>query len=191
MKKLSPYLMLILSVALLAHCTPPGDSVQAEENTDADPTYVFATQHAMTWEEAINQMDELADAMPDEMYSYKPHDSLMTCGEQLVHIGGSSKVMANMFLKDVQPESQPSVDVSSMSKEEIKNMVRTSLEEAGEIMSSMSDEQLQEEVKSFSGKMMTRQQALMFIHDHLTNHKAKANLYVRVSGNEPPDYRYY
>lgn len=177
---------------LLTYCTPPTDSAQAEETESVAPTYVFATQHAMTWEEAIKQMDELADAMPEEMYDYKPHDSLMSFAEQLVHIGGSSKVMSNMFLKDIQPDGPPpSLDVSTMSKQEIKSMVRTNLEEAGEIMETVSDEQLQEEVKSFSGNMMTRRQAIMFIHDHLTNHKAKANLYVRVSGNEPPSYRYY
>jgi len=55
----------------------------------------------------------------------------------------------------------------------------------------MSDEQLTESIKSFSGNDMTRMEGLLLVHDHLTNHKAKANLYVRISGNEPPAYRYY
>lgn len=193
MKTLVFYLSLLAGAFLISYCTSPDDAARAEENASETtaPTYVFSTQHAMTWEEAIKQMEELADAMPEEMYDYKPHDSVMTFAEQLVHIGGSSKVMANMFLQDIQPDNPPSVDVSAMSKEEIKNMVRTNLEEAGEIMQGVSDQQLEEEVKSFSGNMMTRRQAIMFIHDHLTNHKAKANLYVRISGNEPPAYRYY
>jgi uncharacterized damage-inducible protein DinB len=180
----------ILSSLLLTYCTPATDTAQAEET--AAPTYVFVNQHAPVWEEAIKQLEELADAMPEEMYGYKPHDSLMTFAEQLVHIGGASKLMANMFLKDIQPDGPPpAMDASAMSREELKTFVTTSMKEAGEIMKTMSDEQLQEEVKSFSGKMMTRQQALLFIHDHLTNHKAKANLYIRTSGNEPPSYRYY
>ena len=78
-----------------------------------------------------------------------------------------------------------------MSKDEIKSMVKANLDETWEIMSSMSDEQLDEEIKSFSGNTMTRREGLMLVHDHLTNHKAKANLYVRISGNTPPSYRYY
>lgn len=176
-------------------CSPSSEnseSTPSAEEVLSEPTYNFVKQHALTWEEAIKQIDELADAMPEEMYSYRPHDSLMTFAEQLVHIGGSSKVMAGMFLKDQQPDGPPpQMNLSDMSREEIKDMVRTNLQETGDIIASMSDEQLQEEVKSFSGNDMTRQQAIMLIHDHLTNHKAKVNLYVRVSGNTPPDYRYY
>jgi hypothetical protein len=130
----------LFGLFMLTYCTLPTDTAQAEESEAVEPTYFFATQHAMTWEEAIKQIYELADAMPEEMYDYKPHDSLMTFAEQLVHTGGSSKVMSNMFLKDIQPDGAPSVDASSMTKEEIKSMVRTNLEEAGEVMKRMSDE---------------------------------------------------
>lgn len=180
---------LALGTLTLSYCTPPSDTVQADET--AEVTYAFAEDHAMIWDEAIVQIEEIAEAMPEDMYSYKPHDSIMTFAEQLMHIGGSSKVLANMFLKDIQPADSPAMDANAMSKAEIMAYVKTNLVEAGEIMKSMTDEQLQEEIKSFSGKAMTRQQGLMFVHDHLTNHKGQANLYVRVSGNEPAEYRYY
>lgn len=144
------------------------------------------------WNEAINQVMELADAMPEDKYNYTPHDSIRTFAEQLIHIGGSSKVIANMFLKDIRPDGPPpDMDVSAMSKDEIKGFVKQSLMETGEIMSSMTDEQLMEMIKSFSGNDMSRLEGMLLVHDHLTNHKAKANLYVRISGNKPPSYRYY
>ena len=148
--------------------------------------------HAPVWDEAIAHVMELADAMPEDYYDFKPPDSVRTFSGQLIHIGASSKVIANMFLKDIRPEGPPpDMDVSAMTKAEIVAFVKTNLEETGEIMKSMSDEQLAEKVKSFSGNEMTRLEGLLFVHDHLTNHKGKANLYVRISGKEPPNYRYY
>lgn len=189
MKIFRQFTALALGTMLFSYCTPPSDTAQAEEV--AAPTHAFVEDHALVWDEAIKQIEEIAEAMPEDMYDYKPHDSVMTFAEQLMHIGNSSKVLANMFLKDIQPSDSPAMDANSMSKAEIKEAVKANLVEAGEIMKSMTDEQLQEEVKSFSGKSMTRQQGLLFVHDHLTNHKGQANLYVRVSGNEPAQYRYY
>ncbi len=144
------------------------------------------------WNAAIDQIVELSDAMPVDMYNYKPSDSVRTFAEQLIHIGGSSVVIANLYLKDIPPpEDRPDMDVANMSKEEIMKFVITSLEQTGEIISSMSDQQLMEKIKSFGGNDMTRLEGLLTVHDHLTNHKAKANLYVRITGNKPPSYRYY
>lgn len=193
MKTLNFMASMILGALLLTYCTPQ-DAASTETATTevADTTYTFVEAQAPIWEEAIAQIEELADAMPEDMYDYKPHDSVRTFAEQLIHIGGSSKVMANMFLKDEQPSGPPpQMDASAMSKEDVVEYVVTNLREAGDIMRSVSDEALQEETKSFSGRNITRMQGLLMIHDHLTNHKAKANLYVRISGNDPPNYRYY
>ncbi|MEK6480184.1 DinB family protein [Catalinimonas sp. 4WD22] len=190
LKNLAP---LAVGALLFTYCTPQDtSSTETATSEVADTTYTFVEAQAPIWEEAIAQIEELADAMPEDNYDYRPHDSVMTFSEQLIHIGGSSKVMANMFLKDEQPSGPPpEMDASAMSKDEVVEYVVTNLREAGDIMSSVSDEALQEETQSFSGRSITRMQGLLMIHDHLTNHKAKANLYVRVSGNTPPNYRYY
>ncbi len=184
----------LLSLALvLSYCAAPTKESDTQEAGESVPTYKIVEGHAPVWTEAISQLMELADAMPEDQYNYKPHDSVRSFAEQLVHIGGSSKVISNMFLKDVKPDGPPpTVDVSGMSKDDVKNMVKTSLEETWEIMKGMSDQQLlEEETQSFSGNKMSRLEGMLLVHDHLSNHKAKANLYVRISGNEPPRYRYY
>lgn len=193
MKTLNLMASMIMGVLLFTYCTPQDDaSTEAATTEVADTTYTFVEAQAPIWEEAIAQIEEIADAMPEDNYNYRPHDSVRTFAEQLIHIGGSSKVMANMFLKDEQPSGPPpEMDASAMSKDEVVEFVVTSLRDAGDIMSSVSDEALQEETQSFSGRNITRMQGLLMIHDHLTNHKAKANLYVRISGNDPPNYRYY
>lgn len=182
---------ILVMTAILTNCTQSNPAAESEE--PEGPTFNFVEGHAPVWNEAIAQIMELAESMPEDSYGFTPHDSVRTFAQQLLHIGSSSVVIANMFLKDIMPEGEgpppdPEVD---MSKEEIIASVKQNLEDTWEIMKSMSDQQLDEEIKSFSGNTMSRREGLLLVHDHLTNHKGKANLYVRISGNEPPSYRYY
>ncbi|MEQ9286533.1 MAG: DinB family protein [Cyclobacteriaceae bacterium] len=183
------------SALVFAYCSQPAkqEAKAAEMKEEKKPSYAIVEQHALVWKEAISQLHELADVMPEESYGFKPHDSLRTFAGQLAHIAGSSKVIANMFLKDIKPDGPPAdMDVSAMSKEDMKNMITKNLNETWDIIKTMSDDQLiNEKTKSFSGNEMSRLEGLWLVHDHLTNHKAKANMYIRVSGNKPPKYRYY
>ncbi len=187
MKKVSQFIAIMLVPGITTYCSQP----PAQDKIEEGPSYKIAEGHALVWDEAIKQILELAEAMPEEGYSFKPHDSVMTFAEQLVHIGGSSNFIANKYLMDTVPQS-PEVNSAEMSKAEIAQFVESSLKQVGEVIKSMSDQQLlDEQVESFSGNKMSRLEGLLLTHDHLTNHKAKANLYVRISGNEPPKYRYY
>ena len=186
--KFIKYLSILITCALLF------TMCNQAKNSDAttESSFKIAMDHAKVWDEAIKQVMELADAMPDSMISYKPHDSVRTFAEQLIHIGGSSKVICDLYLKDVPPPSQnPDMDANAMTKEEIKKWVSEQMSAVKDSILTMSDEALQEEITSFGGNKMSRLEGMLTVHDHMTNHKAKANLYVRISGNQPPSYRYY
>ncbi|MFY0600653.1 MAG: DinB family protein [Cyclobacteriaceae bacterium] len=177
---------LVIAV-LLSYCTPP-EKVEEIKS----PTFLFVEGHAPVWEAAISQVIALIDSMPGDQLGYRPHEELRTFSEQIVHIGGSSKVIANLYLKDIPPPAeQPEMDIESMSKEDLKAFVKGQLSEAWEIIASVSDEDLKGQIKSFGGNDMTRMEGLLTVHDHLSNHKAKVNMYVRLSGNNPPPYSYY
>ena len=190
MKRNLTMVAILVMTAILTNCSQSNPAAESEE--PEGPTYNFVEGHAPVWNEAIAQILELAESMPEDSYGFTPHDSVRTFANQLLHIGGSSVMITNLFLKDIQPEGPPQDPEGDMSKEEVIASVKQNLEETWEIMKSMSDQQLDEEIENpFSKNTMTRREGLMFVHDHLTNHKAKANLYVRISGNEPPSYRYY
>ena len=183
MKNLTKPAFWVVALLMLCQCTPPPSN---------EPTYNITEGHTKVWNAAIDQVVALSDAMPEDQYNYKPHDSVRTFAEQLIHIGGSSMVIANLYLKDIPPpQDQPDLDVANMSKGEIVDFVRARLEDTREIMIGMSDQQLMDTIQSFGGNTMTRLEGLLTVHDHLTNHKAKANLYVRITGNTPPRYSYY
>ncbi|MEM9326947.1 MAG: DinB family protein [Bacteroidota bacterium] len=190
MARLIRFLTISITLALLIiQCAPGGK----EEQLKTTPTYKIVEGHAPVWEGAIAQLLAMADSMPEDMYTYRPHDSIQTFAEQLIHIAQSSKVIANRFLKDVRPEGPaPAIDASQITRADLKALLKTSLRETWDIVETMSDDQLLHETcESFSGNTMSRLEGLLFVQDHLTNHKSKANLYIRVSGHQPPSYRYY
>jgi|GEM_PF-5891883 len=180
--------MIILALVVMLHA-------QCGENTrDAeDVSYSIAEKHVKIWDVAIDQVLELVDSMPDDQLNFRPHDSIRTFSEQIIHIGISSEMITNLFLKDIpRPQNIPEVKAAEMTKEDLKAFVKARLEVARENIAGMSNDQLlHEEVKSYMGNTMTRLEGMMFAHDHLTNHKAKANLYIRIAGIRPPTYRYY
>ncbi len=150
----------------------------------------WGKMYAPIWEGAQNQVLAIAEAMPEDKYNYRPTDVSRTFAEQMMHIAYASRFIAEAYLKGVQAEyADPSPD--GKSKAEIINFLEENLKACAEIFQSMSDEELKQEITTFAGNTMPKQQLIMFIHDHLTNHKAKSNLYIRMNGIEPPKYSYY
>ncbi|MCB9064919.1 MAG: DinB family protein [Chitinophagales bacterium] len=178
-----------LIIVLFSQCSQSAPEQNAEEVT---PSYSIAEQHLKIWDEATEQVYELIDHMPEDKLQYKPHDSLRTFAEQIVHIALSSYSIANMFLNDEKMHGPNEMNASKMTKDDLKMLVKEKLGAARKIMEGMSDERLlNEKVTTFMGNEMTRLEGMMFVHDHLTNHKAKANMYIRMTNTQPPKYRYY
>ena len=84
---------------------------------------------------------------------------------------------------------EPSVE--GMSKADLIKMIDESLSNVTKNIASLTEEQLNEEVTTFTGNKMPKSQMVIFIQDHLTNHRAKANLYIRMNDIKPPRYGYY
>lgn len=180
----------VFMVTLFVQC---GENVNEETDYATEQSYTIAEQHAKVWDQAREQVIELVDRMPEDKLNYRPHDSLRTFSEQIVHIAQSSVTISTMFLKGEKMDGPPQeLDASSMTKDELKELVDENLTTVREIIMTMSNDELMNgTTKSFSGNEMSKLEGMMFVHDHLTNHKAKANMYIRVSGSEPPSYRYY
>ena len=150
----------------------------------------FIKMYAPIWQEATAQVIEIGEAMPEDKFSYKPTEESKTFAEQLVHIANSSYVLSQLMLKG-QKVDMNEPDANKMTKAEILAFIKEKMDDAALVMASVSESELKEMVKTFAGNEMPKQQAIIWIHDHVTNHKAKANLYVRMNEIEPPAYRYY
>lgn len=155
---------------------------------EAAPKTDFTRMYLPVWEEARDHCLEVARAMPEALYSYKPTEVSKTFGEQMVHIGYTIELLTKRYVQgmDVIPNAP---DANAMTKAEILELLEQGFAYTTQVIHSIGQEQLDETcVMYHSGNTVSRAFAFFYVQDHLTNHRAKANLYLRMNGIAPPEY---
>ena len=155
---------------------------------DTLPKTEFTRMYLPIWEEASRHCLEVAEAMPEDLYSYKPTEVSKTFAEQMVHIAAATKLLTERYVegKEVKPNTP---DASEMSKEVIMELLEVSFNYTKNVVQTVDQEQLDETCKMYhSGNVVSRAFALFYVQDHMANHRAKSNLYLRMNGIDPPEY---
>ena len=153
-----------------------------------EPTSFVQTTIPM-FEMAKTHTLEVLDAMPEEKFSYKPTEVSKTFASQMVHIGYSMKYF-RMGMIEGNRIKYEEPDPGNMTKAEIRELVATSFDDYISAIEKLSEEDLKVELPFGPEKKISRAQAIIFAHDHVTNHRAKANLYVRMNDMDPPGYKF-
>lgn len=167
---------LILLVALLT----VGVHLNAQNNS-------FAKANLAIWQNAKNRTVAVAKAMPEDKYSYAPTDDVMSFGQQMAHIANSMRSMEMRFLKGSSwNRNEP--NAASMTKAEIVALLESSFDAVMETIGGLSEAQLAQPGKNFGNPRLNKEQSMLFMFDHITNHRAKTVLYLRLNGITPPRY---
>ena len=173
---------LFLAVAIIFYST------LTYAQTQDVPKTTFTKMYLPVWQEAREHCIAVAKAMPGELYSYKPTDVSKTFGEQMVHIAHTVKLLTQRYVQgmDVKPNTP---DASKMTKSEIIKLLEEGFDYTINIIYTIEQEKLDESCVMFhSGNTVSRSFAFFYVQDHMANHRAKANLYIRMNGIQPPEY---
>jgi uncharacterized damage-inducible protein DinB len=152
------------------------------------PQTAFTKMYLPVWEEARDHCLAVAKAMPEDLYSYKPTEISKTFAEQVVHIAYTIPLLTKRYVQGMEVEVvRP--DASKMSKAEIIRLLEEGFDYTTEVIYSIEQGQLDETTVMYhSGNTVSRAFALFYVQDHMTNHRAKSNLYIRMNGIDPPEY---
>jgi len=156
--------------------------------TESVPKTPFTKMYAAIWTEASEHCLDVARAMPEDLYSYKPTPVSKSFGEQMVHIGYTVELLTKRYVQgmEVTPNAP---DASKMTKAEILELLKNGFAYTTDVINTIEQEQLDETcVMYHSGNTVSRAFALFYVQDHMANHRAKANLYLRMNGIQPPEY---
>lgn len=156
--------------------------------SERSPKTPFTQMYLKVWKTASEHCLQVARAMPEEHYSYKPTEVSMTFGEQMVHIAHTVELLAKRYVQgmEVKPNTP---DASVMTKAEILELLENGLAYVTEVIYTVEQEQLDQTcVMYHSGNTVSRAFALFYVQDHMNNHRSKANLYIRMKGIQPPEY---
>lgn len=155
---------------------------------DKEPVTAFGKMYLPVWLEAKRHCLDVAKSMPEEKYNYKPTDVSKTFAEQMVHIAYTVELLCKRYVQGIEVKAS-TPDASKMSKEEIIAMLEKGFDYVTEVIYTVPQSKLDETCKMYhSGNTVTRAFAFFYVQDHMTNHRAKANLYIRMNNIEPPEY---
>ncbi len=165
-----------------------GISMSMQGQTTIKTKSAFTKMYLPVWQEATEHCLAVAEAMPADLYAYKPTSLSKTFAEQMVHIAAAGELLTKRYVQgmEVTPNTP---DASKMTKTEIIALLQKSFAYTTKVIQTIEQEQLDELCIMYHSKNeVSRAFALFYVQDHMANHRAKANLYIRMNNINPPAY---
>lgn len=125
----------------------------------------------------------VAQAMPADQYTFRPHPESMTFGELMLHIATTNYQFC-AGLKDSSPPALP----SPSGKEAIVKFLGDSFAYCSAIIPSLTGDQLSKTHNSPDGTLPGRE-VLLAMYIHVAHHRGQAEIYLRDKGIKPPAYK--
>ena len=155
-------------------------STYAQKNT---PTEAFLEK----WANSKTYLLDIAEAMPEEKYTFKPTDRQMDFGNQLLHIRANMLWLGTTYFSDLPFDRQS----LSANIPQGKKAIIAALEEAFDTVYAFAKatpaEDLKTTVNFFAGPK-SKLQILNLLQDHLTHHRGQLIVYLNLNEIDPPDY---
>lgn len=128
-----------------------------------------------TLEISKNYTLAVADAMPEQGYSFKPVDSIWNFSELLSHIAYGIQWWEANYVKGEKMDWAPPAAKSS--KKEVRKYLESAYEALKNTISGSNGNE--SVIKGFYATV-----------DHITHHRGQATIYLRAKGIVPPEYVY-
>jgi len=138
------------------------------------------------WENSKNYLVEMAEAMPEDKYTYKPTERQKTFQEQLIHIKQNMDWLSSTYFSKEKKKDQKKASYTS--KAEVITAIKEAFDNTSEIIKKGSPEELKEIVEFFAGPK-TKLQILNLLQDHVTHHRGQLIVYLNLNDVKPPRYR--
>jgi uncharacterized damage-inducible protein DinB len=135
-----------------------------------------------TWQRAATDIIDVAEAMPEEKYGYRPTPEVATFRDQLVHLAG----IAQRFIDSAKGTKSESSH-KAMTKAEVIGLLKHNLTTGEQMLGSLTDAQLLEPVKfPFGDRTVTRLTFWLGPIYQVRNHHGQLVVYLRMNGIVPP-----
>lgn len=124
----------------------------------------------------------VAEAMPAEKYSFRPHPESMTFGELMSHIAATNY----QFCAGLKDTAAPSLS-SPAAKDAVVKFLKDSFDYCDAVIPNLTEEQLNKVHNSPDGRLPGRE-VLLAMYIHVAHHRGQAEIYLRDNGIRPPSY---
>ena len=135
------------------------------------------------WENSKKYLLEIAEAMPEDKYVFKPTDREMSFGEQLLHIKGNMDWLSSTYFGGLKIEKTE----KTFTKAEIIDLLEISFTNVTNAIKTTKPKDLKLKVDFFAGEK-TKLQILNLLQDHVTHHRGQLIVYLNLNEIKPPKY---
>lgn len=145
----------------------------------------LACDVASDWERTRALITAIAEAMPEDKFSFKPTPAQRSYAEQILHIAGTDvRLLGTLGAKAQAPE----INMKATSKADVLAELRKSFDYGAAVIKEFTDAQLTERIKSmpFLGPMTSRVRVIYYDMQHTQDIYGQMVVYVRLNGITPP-----
>ncbi len=152
----------------------------------------FVADALSKWKGMKSYTMAVAEAMPEEKYSYKPVADENTFAFQLVHMANNMYFISSKLLKGTDSPIdlkvfESKVKEEKLTKKEIIKHLSDAFDYTEQTFASMTDKTLEEELDYWGGHS-TKRKIVFLLNDHQTHHRGQLIVYLRLNGIKPPKY---
>jgi len=179
----------LLAFALLALVAAPAAFADHHEKGDDDNMMMGKANPARDamladFGRATGHLVELAEAMPEDKYSWRPADGVRSVSEVFMHTAAANfHISAALGVEP--PEELPENLEGVTDKAEVISLLKMSIGHGREAIESVEPKQLGDEHEMF-GRTMTTAMMLIILDTHNHEHLGQAIAYARSNGVVPP-----
>ena len=171
-----------LTFACLVFCSVVAVVAPSSVSAQGTPPSLVKEMVA-TWQRAATEIIDVAAAMPEEKYAYKPTPEIATFGDQLVHVAG----LTQRFIDSAKGTKSEAAHPHKMTKAEVIGLLKQTFQTGEQMLGSLTDAQLLEPVKfPFGDRTVSRFTFWQGPLYQVRNHYGQLVVYLRMNGVVPP-----
>ena len=127
----------------------------------------------------------MAEAMPEDKYSFKTTERQKIFQEQLMHIKQNMDWLSTTYFSK---DGKKTPNATYTTKAEVITAIKEAFDNTAAIIKNASPEELKEVVAFFAGPK-TKLQILNLLQDHVTHHRGQIIVYLNLNDLKPTIYR--
>jgi uncharacterized damage-inducible protein DinB len=151
------------------------------------------TEFVHDWQISKQFTLDVANAMPADLYGFRPNPEEMTFGEQMIHIAGGNVFRFKQITVLKPPFPFDPAKPPASDKATVLRLLDESFDYVIDVLPKITPEQLKRtwHIPSWKARNDPDGRAMivnMFVHT--AHHRAQCEVYMRAKGIKPPDYSF-
>lgn len=159
--------------------------IAAPALAQSGPPAGFRGEFVRQLDDVEKKVTSLAQAVPQEKYSWRPGEGVRSVSEVFVHIAGANFLFPTFIGVKAPAGLSRDAEKTMTDKAKIAEFLKQSFQHARQAAQGVSDADLDKPTKLF-GRPSTTREVLLIMATHMHEHLGQSIAYARVNGVVPP-----